>query len=130
MDAPAGLFGLFVSSFTSATILPGSSEIVLAAVLSAWPDRTWAALAIATVGNTLGGMTTYLLGRIVPRRPVPRHLAWLERWGVWALLGSWIPLIGDALCAGAGWLRLNAMAAALFMALGKFARYAVIAALV
>ena len=62
----AGLFGLFLSSFLAATLLPGGSELVLVALLLAHPEQAATALLLATLGNTLGGMTTYGLGRLIP----------------------------------------------------------------
>ena len=123
------LAALFAAAFVSATVLPANSEIVLAAFVRAFPERFAAAVAVATVGNTLGGLTTYGLGRLVPARYVPhaRALAWVKRYGAAALLLSWVPLVGDALCAAAGWLRVPAWAAALAMAAGKLARYLVVA---
>ena len=125
----AGLAGLFVSAFVSATVLPGNSEIVLAAFLSAFPARATAAIAVATLGNTLGGLTTYALGRLVPagKGPSARATAWVRRYGAFALLLSWVPVIGDALCAAAGWLRVAWWAAAIAMAVGKLARYLALA---
>ena len=126
----AGLAGLFLSAFVSATVLPGNSEIVLAAFLKAFPGREAAAIAFATLGNTLGGLTTYGLGRMLPARKIPseRAIAWVRRYGALALLASWVPLVGDALCAAAGWLRIDFWAAAAAMAAGKLARYAALAA--
>jgi len=121
------LGALFLSSFLAATLLPGGSEAVLFGVLKLDASLLWPALALATLGNTLGGMSSYLLGRILPQRESSRALEWLRRYGAAALLLAWAPLIGDALCVAAGWLRLNALWVALFMALGKFARYAAIA---
>jgi membrane protein YqaA with SNARE-associated domain len=123
------LGGLFASSFISATLLPGGSEVVLWSVVREWPDHALAALVAATFGNTLGGMTSYAVGRFVPRRELPRSLAWLHRWGVFALLGSWLPVVGDALCVGAGWLRLNPWSSLFLMAAGKLARYLVVVSL-
>ena len=126
----AGLAGLFVSAFVSATVLPGNSEIVLVAFLKAFPGREAAAIAVATLGNTLGGLTTYGLGRMLPARKIPseRAIAWVRRYGALALLASWVPLLGDAVCAAAGWLRIGCWAAAAAMAAGKLARYAALAA--
>ena len=125
----AGLAGLFVSAFVSATVLPGNSEIVLAAFLHAFPARVAAAIAVATVGNTLGGLTTYGIGRLVPAGKLPsaRAVDWVRRYGAFALLASWVPLVGDALCAAAGWLRIAWWSAALAMAAGKLARYLALA---
>lgn len=123
----AGLWGLAASAFVSATILPGNSEVVLLAVLAKFPHLFWLAIAVATVANTAGGMTSYLLGRLLPRKLDSRALQWLQRHGEWALLLSWVPLVGDALCVAAGWLRLNAWTSLLLMAVGKFARYVLLA---
>jgi len=126
--APA-LAALFVSAFTSATILPGTSEALLAALLLAEPGLALAALAVATLGNTLGGLTSYGIGRLLPAAPSrSRALSLASRYGVAVLLLSWVPLIGDALCVASGWLRHRVAAAALMMALGKAARYAVVIA--
>lgn len=122
-----GLGGLFLSSFLAATLLPGGSEAVLFGVLKLNPDLLWPALALATAGNTLGGMSSYLLGRILPQRKQTRGLDWVSRHGSPVLLLAWLPLIGDALCVAAGWLRLNAFQVLLFMAAGKLARYLAIA---
>jgi membrane protein YqaA with SNARE-associated domain len=127
MDATTSLWALFASSFLAATLLPGGSEAVLFAVLKSQPDALWQALAIATVGNTLGGLTSYGIGRLVPPTKPMKGLATLQRYGSAALLLSWLPLIGDPLCVAAGWLRVNAALAAALMAVGKFARYALIA---
>jgi membrane protein YqaA with SNARE-associated domain len=134
VNAEAGLLGLLLSSFLAATLLPGGSEVVLVALLMVHPEQTGVALLLATLGNTLGGMTTYGMGRLIPEkvgvggtaRFSIRHTATLERWGPAALLLSWVPLVGDALCAAAGWLRLPLLPCLLWMAAGKAARYAVI----
>lgn len=118
-----GLGGLFLSSFLSATLLPGNSEIVLLAVLHEAPSLKWPAVAVATLGNALGGMSSYLIGRLLPQPAEGRALTWLRRYGPAALLLSWVPVVGDGLCVASGWLRHNALAAAAFIALGKAARY-------
>jgi membrane protein YqaA with SNARE-associated domain len=87
------------------------------------------ALGIATLGNTLGGMVSFLMGWLLPVTQQLKHVDKLRRYGPPALLLAWMPLIGDALCLAAGWLRLNWWQAALYMAIGKFARYWVIALL-
>jgi membrane protein YqaA with SNARE-associated domain len=121
------LGALFLSSFLAATLLPGGSEFVFAGVLASGAASLWPALAVATVGNTLGGSSSYLLGRLVPDRKIGgRALEWVRRWGSPVLLLSWMPVIGDALCVAAGWLRLSIWWSVLFMALGKFGRYYVI----
>ena len=130
ISAEAGLWGMFISSFLSATLLPGGSELVLFALLKLHPEALWPALALATLGNTLGGMTSYACGRWLPRWQEFESLSGhrpLQRWGSPLLVLAWVPLIGDALCVAAGWLRLNWLACALFMALGKAARYWLVA---
>ena len=127
----SSLIGLFVSSFLSATLLPGSSEAVLFAVLRLHPDQVFSAVGLATVGNTLGGMTTYWMSRALPQKALQkvsqRHLDQVRRWGSASLLLAWAPIVGDALCVAAGWLRLHWLPCLLWMALGKGARYGVIA---
>lgn len=128
MTETSGLVGLFASSFLAATLLPGGSELVFAGLLMSGTATLWPALGVATLGNTLGGLSSYLVGRFIPERkaePV-RMLEWVRRHGAPILLLSWVPLIGDALCVAAGWLRLNAWWAVLFIAAGKFVRYYVI----
>src|SRR5687768_17597114 len=100
-SAAAGMAGLFASAFLSATLLPGNSEVVLAAVLKGFPERAATAIALATLGNTLGGLTTFAIGWWLPRgkAPAPRALAWVRRYGAPVLLLSWLPVVGDALCA-------------------------------
>jgi membrane protein YqaA with SNARE-associated domain len=122
-----GLWGLFASSFLSSTLLPGNSEIVLGALLHQAPALKWPALAVATVGNTLGGLTSYGVGRLFPRPYEGRTIDVLRRYGPAALLLSWVPVIGDGLCVASGWLRQGVAAAAVFIAIGKFARYWAIA---
>jgi membrane protein YqaA with SNARE-associated domain len=123
----ASLWTLFGSSFLAATLLPGGSEAVLFAVLKLHPGQYWLALGIATLGNTLGGMSSYLIGRIIPQKKELRGLQAVQKYGSPALLLSWVPIVGDPLCVAAGWLRINPWLAALFMGLGKFTRYLVIA---
>ncbi len=120
------LGGLALAAFLAATLLPGGSEVVLAGLVALRPELTLQALLVATLANTAGGMSTYLLGRIVPRKEVPSRLAVVHRWGSLCLLLSWVPLIGDALCAAAGVLRLNGLACLLWMAAGKGLRYAAV----
>jgi membrane protein YqaA with SNARE-associated domain len=127
MSEGASLWALFWSSFLAATLLPGGSEVVLFGVLKLHPERYWAALGLATLGNTLGGMSSYLIGRVIPQKATHRALATIQRYGTPALLLAWAPIIGDPLCVAAGWLRLNPWFSALFIALGKFTRYVVIA---
>ncbi len=127
MSETASLASLFLSSLLAATLLPGGSEAVLFGVLKAYPETLWVALAIATLGNTIGGMITFGMGWLLPQTQQLKHVEKVRRYGTPALLLAWVPLIGDALCLAAGWLRLNPWQAALFMVIGKFARYWLIA---
>lgn len=124
----ASLWAMFVVAFLAATILPIGSEPLLVALVKLHPEQVGATLAVATVGNTLGGMTSYLLGRFVRGRVAPsatqsRPAQWLEKFGAPALLLAWLPIGGDALCVLAGWMRLSWWQALLWMVIGKFARY-------
>ncbi|KAF0206448.1 MAG: inner membrane [Gallionellaceae bacterium] len=121
------LWGLFLSSLLGATLLPGGSELVLIGVLKLHPELFWPALLLGTLGNTLGGMISFGMGWMLPMTQQLNHVEKVRRYGTPALLLAWAPLIGDALCVAAGWLRLNPLYAALFMMIGKFARYAVVA---
>lgn len=125
------LASLFASSFLSATLLPGSSEVLLAALLLAEKSQPWLLILIATIGNSLGGLTNVILGRLLPQRESSRWqrkaLAWLQRFGPAALLLSWLPAIGDLLCLLAGWLRLSWGPVIFFLCLGKALRYLVVA---
>lgn len=127
MTESASLLSLFASSLLAATLLPGGSEAVLFGVLKAYPETLWLALGVATLGNTIGGMITFGMGWLLPQTQQLKHVEKVRRYGTPALLLAWVPLIGDALCLAAGWLRLNPWQAALFMAIGKFARYWLIA---
>jgi membrane protein YqaA with SNARE-associated domain len=130
VTAESGLLGLLAASFLSATVLPGGSEALLWGFLKLHPADMWPALALATAGNTAGGMTSWWCGRYLPRwkklEDLPYHDK-LERWGSPALLLAWAPLIGDALCLAAGWMRLHWLPCCLFMAIGKLARYWLVA---
>ena len=130
MDDPVSLWALFASSFLAATLLPGGSEFVFAGVLNAKPLLYWPALAVATVGNTLGGVSSYLIGRVIPQRAELKGLKWVQSYGSPVLLAAWVPILGDPLCVAAGWLRINPWLSALFMTIGKFARYLTIAAVI
>jgi membrane protein YqaA with SNARE-associated domain len=121
------LWGLFLSSLLGATLLPGGSELVLIGTLNAQPELFWPALVVGTLGNTIGGMISFGMGWMLPMTQQLKHVEKVRQYGTPALLLAWLPLIGDALCITAGWLRLNPWQAALFMAMGKLARYWLVA---
>lgn len=133
LSPEGGLLGLAAASFLAATLVPLPSEAALFAYLKLNPQHAVLAIAVATLGNAAGGMTSYLLGRLVPERTKSRldskALGWLHRYGSAATFFAWLPIVGDALSVGAGWLRVNWIAALGFMAAGRLARYLVIAAL-
>lgn len=128
--------GLFVSAFISSTIAPGGSEAVLAYMVSEGHYRVEQLIVVATVGNTLGAMTTWGLGILAAKKfPVAallsekkqKALDVVRRRGLWTLFFTWLPVVGDALCFAGGWLKLPFIRACLIIFLGKFGRYAVIA---
>ncbi len=104
---------------------------MLFAYLRLHPEQSVAAIALATLGNTAGGMTSYAIGRFLPakvqQKLEPRALGWLRRYGAPATLLAWLPVVGDALCVAAGWLRIAWMPALACMAAGRLARYLVVA---
>ncbi len=126
------LWLLLGSSFMSATLLPGGSEVNLVYLLGSSEHAPSTLIAVATLGNTLGGATNYGLGYLAARgirisyfEKEQRQGAMerVRRYGSWALLLAWLPIIGDPLCLAAGYLRTNWWASLLFMALGKCLRY-------
>jgi membrane protein YqaA with SNARE-associated domain len=126
----SALISLFLSSILAGSVLPGGSEVVLFGVLKLDIALFWPALIIATIGNTLGGLSSYAIGRFLPEGktlPAQNLLQRVKRFGSPILLLAWTPWIGDPLCVAAGWLRLNVWQCLIFMAIGKFARYWLIA---
>nr|WP_249434020.1 YqaA family protein [Enterobacter cloacae] len=125
------LLSLFASSFLSATLLPGNSEVVLVAMLLSGVSQPWLLVLIATMGNSLGGLTNVILGRFFPLREKLRWqekaVGWLKRYGAATLLLSWMPVIGDLLCLLAGWMRISWGPVLFFLCLGKALRYVLVA---
>ena len=128
-----GLTTLFVAAFISATLLPVGSEPALVGLLMLNPELFWSAVFVATAGNTLGGIVDWWIG--YGAHPVAdkygkskshlKAIEWLERLGPKACLLAWLPLVGDPLCAVAGWLRLSFWPCVGYMLIGKFLRYAI-----
>ena len=124
----AELAALFAASFLAATLVPLPSEAALFAYLQLHPERAALAVATATLANTAGGMTSYLLGRLLPQKNLEtKALHLVRRFGAPATFLAFLPIIGDALCVAAGWLRVHWLAALGFMAAGRLARYAAVA---
>ena len=132
-----GLSTVFVISFVSATLLPLGSEPAVFGLIKLNPALFWPAIFVATAGNTLGGALTWAMGygthelvdRSGRRTGHLKALAWLERLGPKACLLSWLPGVGDPLCAVAGWLKLPFWPCLVFMGIGKFLRYVIMTAL-
>jgi membrane protein YqaA with SNARE-associated domain len=126
-----GLPAVFVISLVSATLLPLGSEPAVFGLVKLDPSMFWPAILVATVGNTLGGAISWWMGygaealyeRVKHKRFEARALQWLERFGPRACLLSWLPGVGDPLCALAGFLKLSFWPCLLYMAIGKFLRY-------
>jgi len=132
-----GLSTVFVVAFISATLLPLGSEPAVFGLIKLNPEMFWPAILVATVGNAGGGAVSWWMGYGAERvweharhKPVEhRVLGWLQRFGPKACLLSWLPIVGDPLCAVAGWLRLPFWPCVFYMAIGKFARYLTMTAL-
>ncbi|HMN04758.1 MAG TPA: YqaA family protein [Flavobacteriales bacterium] len=136
--AEAGLPALFLASFLAATILPFSSEALLAAMaLGPWGAASL--LVVASVGNTLGGLTNYGIGRWIPQGRLVRWLRidpgkaerWnglVQRYGAWSALLCWLPVVGDPIALALGLFRAPFLPVTLLMFIGKAARYAVLLA--
>ncbi|KIH75607.1 membrane protein YqaA, SNARE-associated domain [Geoalkalibacter ferrihydriticus] len=132
------LIALFLTAFLAATLLPLGSEWLLVVLLLQGHPIVVTVL-VATLGNTLGGATNYVIGwggeRWWRGRPPPlrqnlrlsRAQALMRRYGGLALLFSWLPIIGDPLCLVAGILRFPLIGFFILVGLGKLGRYAVLA---
>lgn len=134
-------FGLFMAALGAATLLPMQSETVLVSMLLSQAYPAVVLLWVATLGNVLGSILNWLLGRSIIRlrhkRWFPASEAQLEKaqrfylkYGYWSLLLSWVPLIGDPLTLIAGVLREPLWRFVLIVTVAKGARYLVVAALV
>lgn len=125
------LWLMFSGAFLAATLLPGGSEVLLLALVNSNKELWFSLFVVATLGNTLGALTSLGLGRLgrvawEPEqlsRSQRRALALVEKYGVWSLLLSWAPVIGDILCVLAGWLRLPLFMSIILILIGKGARY-------
>ncbi len=134
-----GYWGLFLASFLAATVLPFSSEAILSAMLVGDYDPVLC-LTLASIGNWLGGMTSFFLGYLgkwqwiekylrVKRERVEKFKSRVDRYGAYLAFLCWLPIIGDPLAIGLGLFRANPFKVAVFMFLGKFLRYLVLAAI-
>lgn len=124
------LAALFAASFVAATLFPLPSEAALFAYLQVHPESKTLAVSVATVGNTAGGMTSYLIGRFIPAKKLDsKAIQRVRRYGAPVTLLAWLPIVGDALSVAAGWLRIHWAAVLGFMATGRLLRYIAVAAL-
>lgn len=123
---------LFVTSFTSATLLPGGSEALLLYLLSEH-HSPFLLLTIATLGNTLGSFVNYLLGKYastftlakgyISKKQLQKASSFFEKYGAWSLLFSWLPIIGDPLTFVAGIVRYVWWKFVIIVSFAKLARY-------
>lgn len=138
--AEAGYAGLFLSAFLAATLIPLSSEAVLAVLSSAQGFDLAMLVLVATAGNTLGAAVNWVLGRYclhwrgrrwfpIDQEKLDGATRWFRRYGVWSLLLAWLPIIGDPLTFAAGLLGVRFPLFLLLVAIGKGARYVVVAGL-
>jgi membrane protein YqaA with SNARE-associated domain len=130
-----GFTGLFLLTFLSATILPILSEAFLLAMLAKGFDPM-TCLTIATIGNSLGGITNYGIGKLgnlkwlqklgINELKLQKYNAKITKYGSWLALISWIPVIGDPLVIGLGFFRVSFTKVLILLVLGKFLRYLLI----
>jgi membrane protein YqaA with SNARE-associated domain len=128
--------GLFFSAFISSTIAPGGSEAVLAYMVSEAKLNVELLVIVATIGNTLGALTTWYLGSLAAKKmsaeelltgQKKKSLHWVKRWGIGSLFFSWLPVVGDGLCFAGGWLKLPLLRSCIALFIGKAARYIFVA---
>ena len=128
-----GLFGLFISSFLSATVIPFSSEFVLSFMILNGFD-IYLTILIATIGNWFGGLSSYLIGRLgkwtiiekyfaVDKNKVFKFKLKVDRFGSVLAFFSWLPIIGDVIALSLGFFRTNFILVSIWMLLGKILRY-------
>lgn len=132
------LTGLFLTAFVAATLVPAQSEAMLLALLFAGVQPVWLLLVVATLGNVLGSLVNWVIGRVLmrfsdhPRFPfTPAQIARAQqryrRWGWVSLFGSWLPIVGDPLTLAAGTMREPLWRFLLVVTAAKAGRYLVLA---
>ena len=131
-----GYSGLFLAGFLSATILPMNSEAVILLMLSQDFDP-WICILVATIGNSLGGLTNYFLGILgnpkwlkrigITEEKILTFEVRVQKYGYWLAFFSWVPFIGDPMTVALGFFRVSFWRVALLVILGKFLRYLVLA---
>ena len=134
-----GYWGLFFGAFLAATIIPFSSDILILAILAIGGDPVIAVI-VATIGNWLGGLTSYGLGWLgkwqwiekwlrVSREKLERQQSTVEKWGSLLALLTWLPFIGDVMAIALGFYKIDFKKVAFFMLIGKGARFVMWAAI-
>lgn len=130
-----GYIGLFLGSFLAATVVPFSSDVLLVGMLFAGGEPILT-VTIATIGNWLGGLTSYWLGwlgktewlerwfRVKPET-IERHKSKVERWGAWLALLTWLPIVGDLFAIVLGFYKAPFWPSALWMFVGKCGRFVI-----
>ena len=128
-----GYVGLFIASFLAATIIPFSSELVLSILIAKNYDLS-TSLFVASIGNWIGGLSSYLIGRIGSWNTIEKYLRvkrknillWkkkIDSWGGFLAFLCWLPVLGDPIAIALGFFRTNVVIVAVFMLIGKFVRY-------
>ncbi|MFL3022624.1 MAG: YqaA family protein [Cytophagales bacterium] len=128
-----GYIGLFIASFLAATIIPFSSELVLSILIANNYDLT-TSLIVASIGNWMGGLSSYLIGRLGSWDTIEKYLRvkrdkillWkkkIDSWGGLLAFLCWLPFVGDPIAIALGFFRTNILTVAIFMLVGKFVRY-------
>lgn len=131
-----GYVGLFLASFLASTIIPLSSDIVLSALIALKFD-VWTCIIVATAGNFLGGLTTYGLGYLgkwewiekyfhKTKEDIAKFQHKIKKFGIISAAFTWLPLIGDIIALGLGFLRFKPAPVFVMMLIGRFARFVVV----
>lgn len=125
---------IFTSAFLSATLLPGSSEVVVVSQIMSYPEDGFWIWLTASLGNTLGSVVNWLLGLYllhfqhrrwfpVRQKQMERAQHWFQKYGVWSLLMAWAPVVGDALPLVAGMMKVRFRVLLTLVFIGKGIRY-------
>ncbi len=131
-----GLLGLFIGTFLAGSIVPFSSDVLYVAVLAAWGQREIECLIVATLGNTLGAFSTYYIGRLAKIEWISKHLrisqkkiekqkAVIRKWGVWAALIGWVPVVGKPILIALGVYRCKPVPTMLLTFVGIALRFSI-----
>lgn len=134
-----GYIGLFIGSFLAATVVPFSSDVLVVGMLAMGGNAT-TTIIVATIGNWLGGLTSYWIGWLgktewlerwfrVKRETVEKYKASVARWGSWLALLTWLPFVGDVFAIVLGFFKARFLPSALWMLVGKGGRFVVWAVL-